>query len=145
LIQRYLPTAAACLLLLNSACVESTLVIESDLQHRRWILESINGEPLPEGESGNVIPELDFGEQMHVSGNTGCNRFSGSAVLHNEFFRIDSMASTRRLCAPAQNELERTIQIVLGQESTILLGADKSLTLESSNTVLRFRLQDWVR
>jgi heat shock protein HslJ len=143
--RRHLSATVACLVLLISACVDSTLVVESDLQHHRWILESINGEPLPEGESSDLIPELDFGEQMHVSGNTGCNRFTGSAVLRDEYFRIDSMASTRRLCAPAQNELERTVQNILGQESTILLGSDKSLTLESSNTVLRFRLRDWVQ
>lgn len=130
---------------LVNTCAESTLVIESDLQHHRWVLESINGEPLPQGETDGMIPELDFGEKMHIAGNTGCNRYSGKGILRNEFFRIESMASTGRLCRPPQNELEITVQTVLVQESTILLDADKNLTLESGSAVLRFRLQDWVK
>ena len=61
-------------------------VTASDLQHHRWILESINGEPISTDEG--MIPELDFGEQMHVSGNTGCNRMSGTAELRDGAFLI---------------------------------------------------------
>jgi len=59
------------------------MVTASDLQHHRWILESINGEPISTDDDEGMIPELDFGEQMHVSGNTGCNRMSGKAELRD--------------------------------------------------------------
>jgi heat shock protein HslJ len=120
------------------------MVIASDLQHHRWILESINGEPISTDDADGMIPELDFGEQMHVSGNTGCNRMSGKAVLRGEFFQIPAMAGTRRLCSPDKNELELTVQGVLGQESRISLDEDKNLTLATDDVVLRFRLRDWV-
>jgi heat shock protein HslJ len=119
-------------------------VVVSDLQHHRWILESINGEPIPtDGEDG-MIPELDIGEQMQVTGNSGCNRMFGKAELRDGYFQIPVLAGTRRLCSPASNELEITVQGVLGQLSEITLDADKSLTLATDTIVLRFRLRDWV-
>jgi heat shock protein HslJ len=119
------------------------MVISSDLQHHRWILESINGEPISTGDDG-MIPELDFGEQMHVSGNSGCNRIFGQAVLRGEYFQIPKMGSTRKLCSPARNELEHTIQAVLGQESRISIDENRNLILSTDDIVLRFRLRDWV-
>jgi heat shock protein HslJ len=121
------------------------LVIASDLQHHRWILESINGEPVSTDDADGMIPELDFGEQMHVSGNTGCNRMSGKSELRGEFFQIPAMAGTRRLCSPDKNELELTVQGVLGQESRISLDENKNLMLATDDVVLRFRLRDWVK
>ena len=120
------------------------LVVAADLQHHRWILESINGEPVVADDFDDTVPELDFGEQMHVSGNTGCNRVSGKAELRDEFFQIPMLAGTRRLCSPARNELELTMQKVLGQESIISIDTDKRLILTTDEVVLRFRLRDWV-
>jgi heat shock protein HslJ len=120
------------------------MVTVSDLQHHRWILESINGEPISTGDDGGMIPELDFGEQMHVSGNTGCNQMSGTAELRGGAFLIPNMASTRRMCAPPQNELELTLQKVLGNESGISIDENKNLILATDDVVLRFRLRDWV-
>ena len=120
------------------------LVVAADLQHHRWILESINGEPVVADDFDDTVPELDFGEQMHVSGNTGCNRVSGTAELRDEFFQIPMLAGTRRLCSPARNELELTMQNVLGQESIISIDTDKNLILTTDEVILRFRLRDWV-
>jgi len=119
-------------------------ITASDLQHHRWILESVNGAPVPKGNDGDMIPELDFGEQMHVSGNTGCNRLSGTAELRDGGFLIPNMAVTRRMCDPARNELEMTMMNVLGKESDISIDENKNLILSTDDIVLRFRLQDWV-
>jgi heat shock protein HslJ len=91
-----------------------------------------------------MVPELDFGEQMHVSGNTGCNQMSGKAVLRDGAFLIPNMAMTRRMCAPLQNELELTMQKVLGNESDISIDENKNLILATDDVILRFRLRDWV-
>ena len=120
------------------------MVTASDLQHHRWILESINGEPISTGDDEGMIPELDFGEQMHVSGNTGCNRMSGKAELRDGAFLILIMAVTRRMCAPPRDELERAVQKVLGIESSISIDENKNLILSTDDVVLRFRLRDWV-
>ena len=129
---------------LTMSCVPAqTSVTVEDLQHHRWVLESINGEALPDDGGRGSIPELDFGEQMHVSGNLGCNRFNGTAVLREGFFLIEAMASTRMMCASPWGDIEQTVQTVLGSESTISIGSDKTLTLVSANTTLAFQLQDW--
>jgi heat shock protein HslJ len=127
-----------------STALAETKVTDVDLQHHRWVLESINGEALPSVESGGKIPELDFGEQMTVTGNTGCNQLSGKGVLRGGFFLIEAMASTQRLCSPEWNDIERKLQTVLGAGSTISLGTDKNLTLKTTGVILTFRLQDWV-
>ena len=64
-------------LALSSALAQS--IEPADLQHHRWVLEAIDAEPLPEAEGGK-IPELDFGEQMTVSGNFG-NEEAGLLAL----------------------------------------------------------------
>ena len=80
-----------------------------------------------------------------MAGNTGCNQFTGTGVLREATFTIETMASTRRLCASNQNELERVIIAVLTGQSQISIGKEKSLALKSSTNVLRFYLSDWVK
>lgn len=121
------------------------VVTKKDLQHHRWILESINGEMFLPQSVDDAIPDLDFGEQMYVSGNTGCNQYTGKAVLRDGFFVIEAMLSTQQLCGTIQNELELTMQTVLRQESLIYLNSNKSLTLKTASTSLVFRLRDWVQ
>ena len=124
-------------------CDETDIVTQGDLQHHRWLLETIDGELLDSTALGGMIPELDFGQRMTVTGNTGCNRFTGRALLREEFFVIERMALTRRTCMSRQDEVERTMRQVLGSESIITIGADRELILKSRKTVLRFRLFDW--
>ncbi|UCD67337.1 MAG: META domain-containing protein [Betaproteobacteria bacterium] len=124
-------------------CDETDIVTQGDLQHHRWLLESINDNRLDPDTLHGMIPELDFGERMTVTGNTGCNRFNGRAMLREEFFVVERMTSTRRACPPPNMNLERTFQQVLGGESVISIGANRQLTLKSGQTVLRFRLFDW--
>lgn len=131
------------ILTMSGALAEST-VTDEDLEHHRWVLESINGAALPSLESGGRIPDLDFGERMMVTGNLGCNQISGKGVLRDGFFLIAAMVSTRRLCTSEWNDIERTLQTALGTESTISLGTDKNLTLETAGIILTFGLQDWV-
>jgi len=75
-------------------------VTQGDLQHHRWVLESINGTKIDAAKLDNRIPELEIGEQMMASGHSGCNRFQGKAVLREDRFIIDRVASTRMICRP---------------------------------------------
>ena len=138
-----LTTILLCTLFLGQDGIADMAVTESDLQHHRWVLESIDGEAVQLENTESQLPDLDFGEQMHVSGNTGCNQYSGKAVLRDGFFLIESMIATQRSCSAQQNDLELKLQTLLGHESAISLGPDGSLTLRSASTLLVFRLQDW--
>ncbi len=123
-------------------CDKSGFVTQGDLQHRRWLLESINGNKIEATALDNRIPELEIGEQMMASGYSGCNRFHGKAVLLEDRFIIGSMASTRMFCKPEQNDIEHLLLQVLGRESTISIDVDKNLILKTDDGLLLFRLQD---
>jgi heat shock protein HslJ len=130
---------------LYGLCNKPRVVTEGDLQHHRWVLESINGEKIDAAILNNVIPELEIGEQMMASGNSGCNRFFGKAELRENRFIIEKAATTRMMCPPAQNEMERLFLQLLGQESTITIDTDRNLFLETDQTQFRFRIEDWVQ
>jgi heat shock protein HslJ len=125
-------------------CNKTSIVTQGDLQHHRWVLESINGSKINTEEFDNIIPELDFGEQMMVSGNTGCNKFRGQASLQGENFVIGLMQSTLMLCSPRQNELETQLKQVLGSESKITIVKEDRLVLKTGDIILAYRLKDWV-
>ncbi len=126
-------------------CSKTSIVTHGDLQHHRWILESINGKKIEAKKLDNRIPEMDFGEQMTVTGNTGCNKFSGQVTLQDDQFVIGPMKSTMMFCTASQNELELKLKQVLGSESKISIDDKKNLILEAGDTRLTYRLNDWVR
>jgi heat shock protein HslJ len=126
-------------------CSKTSIVTHGDLQHHRWILESINDKKIEAEELDNRIPEIDFGEQMTVTGNTGCNRFSGHAILQDDKFAIVSMKSTMMFCTAPKNEMELKLQQILGYESKITIDDKNNLILEAGDTRLAYRLNDWVR
>ncbi len=125
-------------------CDQTSIVTQGDLQHHHWVLERINVDALDVDAMNGRIPDLDFGEQMHVSGNTGCNRFSGHVSLHDEYIRFGQLISTVMSCSPAQNELERTIQHVMASTEVEVLINGNYLSLRAGDVSLRYRLQDWV-
>lgn len=116
--------------------------METDLKLHRWVLESINGDALPAAQDHGKIPEMNFDEQMRVTGNNGCNQVSGQAVLRDGFFLIETMASTRMMCPPPWRDIELIVQAALTRESAISLDSDRNLTLRSADTTLVFRLED---
>jgi heat shock protein HslJ len=126
-------------------CSETTIVTQGDLQHHRWILESINDDKLEAVNAGSRIPDIDFGEQMTVSGNSGCNRFSGRASLRDRWFSITSMMTTMMSCTPSQNQLDQKLQKLLGGDSIITIDDNKRLILEAGETRVVYHLRDWVR
>jgi len=125
-------------------CTETAIVTQGDLQHHRWLLASVDGKALQSDEFEGTVPQLDFGEGMQVTGNSGCNNIFGKAELRDTFLQIERLASTRKMCAPRQNELEFKFQKLLGSESTISIDEKRNLILDSGETVLVFRLRDWV-
>jgi len=125
-------------------CDETSIVTQGDLQHHRWVLESINGKVLHADVPQDARPDLEFGEQMHVSGNAGCNHISGRASLHDTTIRFEEIVSTLMSCGPAQNEIEGTIHSLLASPKIEIQIYDNYLILEAESVSLRYRLQDWV-
>ena len=133
--------------------VKETEASLQDLQHRRFVLERINDMTLmqyaqelgfTEAEPLQKIPELDFGEQGFVSGNTGCNRIQGRASVTDNTLTLGPLASTRMYCAGFAGELELQL-LMLYDTSPAIKGVGTSLVLKAGTTKLEYRLKDWVQ
>ena len=140
--------ALVALSLLMAGCVSSDkiAVTPEQLQHHRFVLESVNGKPVT---SDKNPPEISFGEKMMISGSM-CNRFSGEGKLSNgeltakglAMTRIKGLAMTRMMCAnPQLNELDNTISEMLKEGAQVDLTANQ-LTLATAKQTLTYKLAD---
>ena len=128
-----------------------------DLQHRRWVLHSIDGVELADfarelardlGFEDDTtlakIPDLDFGDQGFVSGNTGCNQFNGQARVVDNSLILSQLATTMMLCPGFSGELELRLQLLYRNPLEITRDAS-ALILNAADSKLYYRLRDWVQ
>ena len=124
-------------------CDQGEIVTQGDLQHHRWVLESINNAKVNKNAL-HKIPELDFSELMTVSGNTGCNNFSGHAILEDKYFYISGMISTEMFCSGSQSGIEYLLKTLLTHRAEIIIDQKKILILREGENQLSYHLKDWV-
>ncbi|ELQ6133819.1 heat shock protein HslJ [Cronobacter dublinensis] len=116
----------------------SSHITPETLQHHRYVLQTVNGAPL---DATRRVPELSFGEKMHVSGSM-CNRFMGQGELHGDTLKVKGLASTRMLCAEQQlNELDKLINEMLSQGAMVSV-EKQQLTLHYRQYTLVYKLAD---
>ena len=79
---------------------------------RRWALTGIGDQGLSAGK-----PYIEFDDQQRrVSGDGGCNRFSGGFELNGTSLKLSRLMSTKRAClAPEANRLETSFLQALEQ------------------------------
>jgi heat shock protein HslJ len=121
-------------------CSEIQTITQGDLQHHRWLLESIDG---TEPSAGEQLPELDFGARMHVSGNLGCRSFSATAELRGPYLAFSDIRPQPLQCSGSSAAVERVMLELLREESVVAIDAEHHLILSRNGTELRFRLEDW--
>lgn len=64
-----------------------------------WVLESVNNKPIDKEKFKNKIPSLEFNlAEKRVSGNGGCNIFSGQIELLGKKIKFGNLASTMMAC-----------------------------------------------
>jgi heat shock protein HslJ len=124
-----------------------------DLQHRRWILHGVDGLGLidyardlgfDDDAPPAKIPDLDFGEQGFVSGNTGCNQFHGQARVVDDSLILSNLATTLMMCAGFSAELELRLQL-LYRNPLAITREGSALILQGADNRLEYRLRDWVQ
>lgn len=152
--KKYVSVCALALLACTEApqtpqSAQAEALTPADLAHRRWVLESIDGEPAYSKPLGTydkgLVPDLDFGESPHVSGFAGCNRYMGRVELNAEGqFRVAQAATTMMMCEPAAMEFEKRYLQGLEQWQSISLDG-KQLRLSGNGEEWLFTLQDWVQ
>lgn len=125
-----------------SAQPENPMVADKDLLHRRFVLVSLDGEPIV---SERRQPDIEFLEGMRIAG-TGCNRFMAPGKLENGVLKATGpVAGTMMMCVdPALNRLDQVIPRMLEAGVAVELAGD-TLTLSGDGHVLVYALRDWVR
>lgn len=125
-----------CLILLLGGCAAVT----ADARRMGgidWRASDINGVP--------VVPEsvvtLRLGEGKTVSGNAGCNDFTGQyRTMSKEGIRFSGLTTTRKACAPELMEQERRVLSILEAVEGYSFYSDGGLSLISPDgRAIRFR------
>ena len=74
------------------------------LSKNNWQLYSMNGN-LVEPSAGSKVPSMAFDMQkMTVSGNSGCNSYSGGFTVQKESLTFGNLATTRMMCEDMKME-----------------------------------------
>lgn len=84
------------LLILITACASTT---PPALANTKWALTSITYNGVTQTPPPGAIITLDFSNDNHVSGNSGCNTYSGNLVTQSNILKISGLVSTLRACA----------------------------------------------
>jgi len=111
-----------------------------DLAGTQWTVTSIDGREAIRTEALTA----DFGVDGRVSGDSGCNHFSGSFIQNGSTVRFGELLSTRRACSAAnrQRQEDRMLDILNGtttvrivRDELRLKGADGTMTFTRSTPI----------
>ena len=121
--------------IIASGCSSAKPVTKSQLADR-WILKSINN------KNANTvftekIPYLTFNFNIEqISGNSGCNTYSGRFVYDNGVFRAPNLVTTQMACFAANEE--PTFLRLLGEESKLSIMNGDLIFSQNNQPVLIF-------
>ena len=76
-----------------------------------WMAEDIGGSVVID----DVRSTMEFDDSGGVSGDAGCNRYSGSATVEAEAITFSPLAATRMACVPAVDDQEQRFFDALGR------------------------------
>lgn len=128
-------------LLLLSACSSTPVFVQQDLQHHHWVLDKLDGQPVPSGPDNR--PDIEIGEHFTVNGIAGCNRYFGQGHLDENRFWVTSLGSTAMACPPQLDQIEQAVLATLTEGAT-LSGSAETLILKGKRHRLEYKLRDWV-
>ena len=86
-----------------------------------WLAEDINGG----GVIDNLQTTLEIAADGKVSGNGGCNRFSGSATIDGDKISFGDLASTMMACTEAAMDQEMKLHAALADTRTYRIDAEQ--------------------
>jgi heat shock protein HslJ len=98
------------MILLLSACANTTSAQHPPLQGSLWLITQTGGEKI-QAVSDTNVPSLIFDEKLQrVSGSTGCNRIVGGYTLEGDKLRFRQMASTLMACISGMEQEDRILK-----------------------------------
>lgn len=111
----------------------------AQLQDTYWKLVALDGQPAPMLPVQEREVRITLGSANHqVQGFSGCNGMGGSYMLDGAALKFDQLVSTRKLCAPAANALEREVLAALKATSHFRVQGEQLLLLGNGRVLARF-------
>jgi heat shock protein HslJ len=105
------------------------------LANTEWLLEDLGGT----GVVDRIQTTLRFDATNRISGQGGCNRYTGTVEFNAAQVKIGAVASTRKLCVPAVMDQEtRYFQAIQNAERVELDGAYLLIHTRQTTAPLRF-------
>lgn len=111
----------------------------AQLQDTYWKLVVLDGQPAPMLPVQEREVRITLGSANHqAQGFSGCNGMGGSYMLDGAALQFDQLVSTRKLCAPAANALEREVLAALKATSHFRVQGEQLLLLGNGRVLARF-------
>jgi len=110
---------------------------ENDLLGTAWLAQEIAGSASADG----VRSTLEFAKPGQAGGTTGCNQYFGPVSRQGGGRVFGNLASTRKMCPPAEMDQEQHFLQALSTASRLELAGDgQSLLIyaDDAEPVLRF-------
>ena len=85
---------------------------QASLVGTRWV--GVNG-----GSDARTTPRLEFIDDGRVTGYTGCNMLNGTWRMEGGEVRFGPIATTKRMCAGDEGEMEKRVLAVLVSGSRV--------------------------
>jgi putative lipoprotein len=101
------------------ACLASPAFAQDSLAGSRWLTEAIADVALSESPQSR----LEVLAEGRISGNSGCNAFTGAGQLRDGAVKIGMLATTRMACPPA----------IMDQEGKFLAALGKAVRYEATS------------
>jgi len=125
-------------------CDKSNIVTQGDLQHHRWVLDSVNNNQMAISEYDNLSLDIQFGQDMWVSVNTACHQLTGYAILSGKKITLDIERSKKIACTAKQEKLDLKLNELFSSDAIISIDGERNLMLKNNKTELKYQLKDWV-
>jgi heat shock protein HslJ len=134
----YVPPFVASLVLVLAGCAAPSGSPGSgfttpELAGTRWVVTSIDGQ----APSGPALT-ADFGNDGRVSGDAGCNSYSGPFIQDGRKVQFGELLSTRRACVDdgRQRQENRLLKILQGNTTLQLSRSRLTVRGEEGSVVL---------
>lgn len=102
-----------------------------------WELETFKGKAAAEAGFSNKLPVANFSADLKISGNNGCNRYSGSYNLNEDGgINISQMVSTKMFCP---GEGEKLYMDALNSVNAARVDKDKLVLFKDAEELLIFK------
>lgn len=113
---------------------------EEALTASTWKLTSLNGAKISDSDYSRGVPYINFSQDNKISGNGGCNGFSGTYNLNDEGgINVSQIAATKIFCEGAkENEFFKAIE----ESDMTKIDADKLILMKGVDETMIFTATD---